>query len=88
MFFHSFFNLDRILFADLTAVLNFLTALIAFLILFLDQFHAADAPFQIAFPIEDSPLLTALQKADQPFWKNEEEQIATVAAAKAIKSIN
>lgn len=86
MFFHSFFNLDRILFADLTAVLNFLTALIAFLILFLDQFHAADAPFQIAFPIEDSPLLTALQKADQPFWKNEEEQIATVAAAKAIKA--
>lgn len=86
MFFHSFFNLDRILFADLTAVSNFLTALIAFLILFLDQFHAADAPFQIAFPIEDSPLLTALQKADQPFWKNEEEQIATVAAAKAIKA--
>lgn len=86
MFFHSFFNLDRILFADLTAVLNFLTALIAFLILFLDQFHAADAPFQIAFLIEDSPLPTALQKADQPFWKNEEEQIATVAAAKAIKA--
>ena len=86
MFFHSFFNLDRILFADLTAVLNFLTALIAFLILFLDQFHAADAPFQIAFPIEDSPLPTALQKADQPFWKNEEEQIATVAVAKAIKA--
>lgn len=86
MFFHSFFNSDRILFADLTAVLNFLTALIAFLILFLDQFHAADAPFQIAFPIEDSPLPTALQKADQPFWKNEEEQIATVAAAKAIKA--
>lgn len=86
MFFHSFFNLDRILFADLTAELNFLTALIAFLILFLDQFHAADAPFQIAFPIEDSPLPTALQKADQPFWKNEEEQIATVAAAKAIKA--
>ena len=86
MFFHSFFNLDRILFADLTAILNFLTALIAFLILFLDQFHAADAPFQIAFPIEDSPLPTALQKADQPFWKNEEEQIATVAAAKAIKA--
>nr|WP_295240810.1 hypothetical protein [Ruminococcus sp.] len=86
MFFHSFFNLDRILFADLTAVLNFLTALIAFLILFLDQFHAADAPFQIAFHIEDSPLPTALQKADQPFWKNEEEQIATVAAAKAIKA--
>lgn len=86
MFFHSFFNLDRILFADLTAVLNFLTALIAFLILFLDQFHAADAPFQTAFPIDDSPLPTALQKADQPFWKNEEEQIATVAAAKAIKA--
>ena len=86
MLFHSFFNLDRILFADLTAVLNFLTALIAFLILFLDQFHAADAPFQTAFPIDDSPLPTALQKADQPFWKNEEEQIATVAAAKAIKA--
>lgn len=86
MFFHSFFNLDRILFADLTAVLNFLTALIAFLILFLDQFHAADAPLQIAFPIDDSPLPTALQKADQPFWKKEVEQIATVAAVKAIKA--
>lgn len=86
MFFLSFFNLDRILFADLTAVLNFLTALIAFLTLFLDQFHVADAPFQIALPIDDSPLPTALQKADQPFWKNEVEQIATVAAVKAIKA--
>ena len=85
-FFLSFFNLDRILFADLTAVLNFLTALIAFLTLFLDQFHVADAPFQIALPIDDSPLPTALQKADQPFWKNEVEQIATVAAVKAIKA--